>query len=181
MSLIRKVQKLNLESIHPAIVDSRLFPIQKVDMDHVRILDSVLIISVFLVVLCTIIFPFWISLLLFFCFIGASIFISWCNSDFYFKKNTKLFGGTLRLFSGYYRSEMIEKMKGEGYVPATLRQLLIWAQKNWNYEDIVIAAGSVCVVDGVEYVPVLQKKHIVLFEKKAELEFSECLMLGIKK
>lgn len=49
-------------------------------------------------------------------------------------------------FDKYISSEdVIEKMKKDGYSPASVYELLKW--KDWNKEDFVIALGSVAVID----------------------------------
>ena len=47
-------------------------------------------------------------------------------------------------FTDYWTTEQgIEKMKSEGYRPATVHELLLWLEKNWNGLDWIVALGSI--------------------------------------
>lgn len=41
------------------------------------------------------------------------------------------------------KNQVLKKLDDEGYRPATLYEVLTWAEKKWNGEDIVVALGSV--------------------------------------
>jgi hypothetical protein len=50
---------------------------------------------------------------------------------------------------------IIERMRKEGYGPANLAELLVYAKDAWNDKDWVAALGSVAKVSGNRLVPVL--------------------------
>lgn len=67
------------------------------------------------------------------------------------KGDTKVFQ-----FDSYVTSEeAVRKMQKEGYEPATLSELLIFAEKEWNSSDWIIALGSVAELGGDRNVPCL--------------------------
>jgi len=56
--------------------------------------------------------------------------------------------------------EIIEEMQIEGYRPATLREFLGWAFKNWDRKNIITTLGQIFHdSDGELYVPILKSNN----------------------
>lgn len=87
----------------------------------------------------------------------TSLKFDWVNPDIDKLTMGQVRSADLKVFNfpgEYLKSEeIIARMEKEGYSPANLAELLMYAKDEWNDKDWVVALGSVARVDGDRGVP----------------------------
>lgn len=135
MKLQKLISRLNLGYVNENIT-TKNFPKQKEDKKKISIFE-ILLTALFL-------------LGIYFCVTAGDVVSGFSIVCFYFyslwlllrdgknRKEYKLFNFEKIIAS----KDVILEMSKTGYRPATLRELLVWAIKNWNGKDWIIALGQ---------------------------------------